>query len=243
MRIRIKLSYDGQAFCGFQVQNNAESVQGALCRALATLCREDVPVSGCSRTDAGVHAREFFCHADVSLTSIPETFVKSLNALLPDEISVFSCEEAASDFHARYSATKKTYRYYITNAVAPHPLLRRHTLHVKGVLDTAAMRRAAEQLVGTHDFAAFQAAGSKVRDTVRTVTHAAFSEPTDDTFYFEISADGFLYRMVRNIVGTLLDLGQGKEYDIPTLLNEKDRTKAGKCAPPHALYLWQVDYE
>lgn len=243
MRVRITLSYDGSAFCGFQVQKNGESVQGTLCRALKTLCRTEVPVSGCSRTDAGVHARMFVCHSDLPFSTLPRTFVKSLNALLPDEIGVSDVCKADDAFHARYSAKQKTYRYYLSLSPTRRPLLRFHALQVKESLNLDAMKAAAKQLVGTHDFKSFQAAGSKVCDTVRTVKKAEFYEVCDGLYYFEICADGFLYRMVRNVVGTLLDIGKGKPYDIETVLRAKSRDAAGRCAPPHALYLWQVDYD
>ena len=243
MRVRLTLSYDGSAFSGFQVQKNAESVQHLLCEALATVCKAPIPVSGCSRTDAGVHARTFVCHADLPCDSLPPRILTSLNALLPDTIAVSEITEVSENFHARYSATGKTYRYYFTNAPVRDPLSLDRALQVKAPLDLEKMKEAATALLGTHDFAVFQAAGSKVKDTVRTVTQAEFVKTGAHTFYFEITANGFLYRMVRNIVGTLLDIGLGKDYDIPALLNSKDRTKAGKCAPPHALYLWQVHYD
>lgn len=243
MRVRLTLSYDGSAFSGFQVQKNANSVQGALCRALFTLCREEIGVSGCSRTDAGVHAKTFVCHSDLPFDEIPKSFLKSLNALLPDEIAVSDVSPVADDFHARYSAKEKAYRYYVWNAPFRAPLLSGRVLHEPRTLDLDAMNRAAEQFLGTHDFAAFQAAGSKVRDTVRTVTRCRIVRENDSLFYLEISADGFLYRMVRNVMGTLLDIGRGDPYDVPNLLLEADRTKAGRCAPPEGLYLWQVDYQ
>ncbi|MBR6530252.1 MAG: tRNA pseudouridine(38-40) synthase TruA [Clostridia bacterium] len=243
MRVRLDLSYDGAAFCGFQVQKNAESVQGALCRALKTLTKCDVPVSGCSRTDAGVHARVFVCHTDLPWDTLPSTFLKSLNALLPDEIGVFGAIAVADDFHARYSAKQKTYRYYVVNSPARSPLSAGRALQVYKPLALEKMQEAAKKLVGKHDFAAFQAAGSKVRDTVRTVTKATLIKESDTRFYLEISADGFLYRMVRNIMGTLLDIGLGKDYDISEILASRDRERAGRCAPPEGLYLWQVDYE
>lgn len=243
MRVLLRLSYDGACFSGFQVQKNAPSVQEALCRALETLSRTAVPVSGCSRTDAGVHAKEFFCHADLPFDTLPKDFLKGLNALLPDGIGVFELTPVADGFHARYHAKKKTYRYYFYVSPARRPLLDGRALHVRMPLDLAAMRRAAEQLVGTHDFRCFQAAGSQVTDTVRTVFSCSI-QPVDETlFYLEISADGFLYRMVRNVMGTLLDIGKGKDYSVPRLLKEGDRTLAGVCAAAHGLYLWRVDYE
>lgn len=242
MRLRLDLSYDGAPFSGFQVQKNAPSVQGELCRALRILCREEVPVSGCSRTDAGVHARHFVCHADVPDASLKPSFLKSVNALLPEAISVHRVQAVSPDFHARYSAVSKTYRYYVVNRQERAPLTAQRALHVREALDLDAMRRAASALCGTHDFAAFQAAGSAQKDTVRTVFRCEILEEGAGIFCFEISADGFLYRMVRNITGTLLDIGRGKDLDVPALLKGKDRTRAGRCAPPHGLYLWQVDY-
>ncbi len=242
MRVRLTLTYDGSDFSGFQVQKNAPSVQGELCRALKTLCREEVPVSGCSRTDAGVHARMFVCHSDLPLHELPNTFLKSLNALLPDSIAVQTIERAEDDFHARYHAKQKTYRYYVHHSPVRAPLMDARVLFVPKALDLAAMEEAAAAFVGTHDFSAFQAAGSRVRDTVRTVSVCRIVHESDTLFYLEIRADGFLYRMVRNIMGTLLDIGHGKTYDIPALLNGESREASGRCAPPHALYLWQVDY-
>lgn len=242
MRVRLTLSYDGSAFGGFQVQKNAESVQGALCAALKTLCRTEVAVSGCSRTDAGVHARVFVCHADLPDRKTDGAFLKSLNALLPDAVSVSELVKTDPDFHARYDAVEKTYRYYVHNAPFRAPLLSGRVLHEPRALDFEAMQKAACCFVGTHDFAAFQAAGSKVRSTVRTVTDCRLVKESDTLFYLEISADGFLYRMVRNVMGTLLDIGRGKDFEIPALLEQKNRKLAGRCAPPEGLYLWRVRY-
>lgn len=244
MRVRLDLSYDGAAFHGFQVQAKDNSVQAELCRALGVLFSEPIAVCGCSRTDAGVHARHFVCHACLpdSAHLSPAT-LKSINALVCPALSVRRIEHVSDDFHARYSATKKTYRYYLHVSPYRAPLMAGRVTHVPYALDVDAMRDACRLLVGQHDFRAFQAAGSKVRDTVREVYSCTLTEQDGDVLYLEISANGFLYRMVRNIAGTLIAIGQGKHYDINELLAARDRTRSGPCAPPEGLYLWQVDYE
>ncbi len=244
MKLRLDLTYDGAAFCGFQVQPNGVSVQEELCRALSILCGEGTTVSGCSRTDAGVHAKHFVCHVVPARSTAPDArFCKGLNALLPDAISVFRVSEASEDFHARYSATQKTYRYYILNRKTASPLAAGRLWHVPQTLDIEKMQAAATALVGTHDFRTFQAAGSKLSDTTRTVSACrVFLE--EDILCLEISADGFLYRMVRNVAGTLVDIGRGTLTEPMTdILTAKDRARAGICAPPEGLYLWRVDYE
>lgn len=242
MKLRLDLSYDGSAFCGFQVQKNGDSVQSALCRALSTIFREDVPVSGCSRTDAGVHARHFVSHAVIGTDTLPENLLKSINALLPDAIAVHRIEVVGDDFHARYSAHAKTYRYYIFNAPYRAPLYAGRVLHVPKPLDIEAMRSAAEELIGTHDFKSFQSAGSKVTDSVRTITDCRILQD-GELLYLTVTANGFLYRMVRNIAGTLIDIGHHKStMTISEILQKRDRTYALRCAKPEGLYLWQVDY-
>lgn len=256
MKVLIKVRYDGTGFSGYQVQKGRRTVQGELCRAACELFGHECNVTGCSRTDAGVHA-ECFCatvsDADIMGragldTTIPaEKIPEALNAHLPYDIAVFDAVYVADDFHPRYAVKEKTYIYRIINTRMRDPFYENRAWFIPGtVFDDAAvarMDRAAAFLVGTHDFSSFMAAGSKITDPVRTVTHTAVAAH-GDLVEFEISADGFLYNMVRIIVGTLSAVGRGKiePSGMTEIIEAHDRARAGVTAPPHGLYLNKVIY-
>ena len=245
MQIRLSIEYDGTAYQGWQVQPEAPTVQAALERALATALRERVRVRGAGRTDAGVHA----CGqvAAVRVTRVPSDLSrlqKSLNALTPDDIAIREIALVDDGFDPRRDARSRVYEYRILNAPAPSPFWRRYAWHVPEPLLTDAMNAAAAALVGEHDFAAFRGADAEpVRSTVRRVLESRL-ERTDALLVYRIEATAFLKHMVRNIVGTLVEVG--RELRPPGAMREllagRDRTRAGATAPPHGLTLVEVRY-
>ena len=240
------IAYKGTNYGGFQVQPNAPTVcatvQDAMQRVLG--CRPDV--KGCSRTDAGVHARRFalsFCYTG----KVPaEKMVQAFNAHLPPDIRALEIWPVAENFHARYAAHAKTYRYYILNARVDDPFTFDTCCRIGPELDVAAMQAAAEQFVGTHDFLALCASGSSVAahgDTVRTITRCTV-ERAGDRVTITVTADGYLYNMVRILAGTLVEAGLHKRTpeSIPTLLASRDRRRAGQTLPAKGLFLEDVAY-
>lgn len=242
-RYLLTISYIGSAFCGWQVQPNGYTVQRALCDACEKIFGKTVNITGCSRTDSGVNATEFCCHTDLSTDMPCEKIVKALNANLPDTVAVKDCKKVSDDFHARYDCKGKNYVYKIVNSAVKDPFSVNRALFVTKPLDVAAMQKAAAQFVGTHDFSAFCAAGSSVKDKVRTVTECSV-EKSGNSVIISVTANGFLYNMVRIIAGTLIEVGKGeKDYrDILGIINSGNRENAGYTAPPYALYLNKVYY-
>lgn len=242
-RILLTLSYDGTAYHGWQIQPNAVTVQETVQAALLKLLGTPHGVTGCSRTDAGVHAREFCCHIDCDDNIPDNAFLRGLNSLLPPDIAVMGCKEVEPDFHARYSARGKTYKYRILNSNIKDPFLSRYFWQIERKLDVDKMNEFCAGLVGTHDFYAFSSSGRTVEDTVRTVT-GCFVERDGDKVTLTVSANGFLYNMVRIIAGTAVDASIGRINPRSTLeiLNSKERAMAGVTAPPNALMLWKVHY-
>ncbi len=242
-RFLLKIAYDGTNYHGWQVQPNGITVQQIMCDGLAELLKNKVSVTGCSRTDAGVHAKEFYCHFDTEM-SLPEVaFIKGLNSLLPRDISVLGCQAVDSEFHARYSAKGKNYIYRFYDGGERDPFLRNYALHVPVRLDTEKMEKFCEKIIGTHDFVGFSSSKRTVTDTVRTVTECSVTRDGDNVT-LSISADGFLYNMVRIIAGTALSVAYGKiaADDIPDIILSKNRERAGATLPPHGLYLNKVYY-
>jgi tRNA pseudouridine38-40 synthase len=250
MRVGLRIAYLGTHFSGFQVQPDKRTVQGELSRCLAEYFGAPVTVTGCSRTDSGVHARDFHAVIEVdgeSAVSVPtERLPLALRPYLPSDLSVLSAFDVPSDFHVRHDVVSKEYRYTVYRAFAPDPFLADRAWHLvhkfkDGYLD--AMREAAAHLVGRHDFAAFMAQGSQVSDTVRTVFRIGIEEE-DACITFSVVGDGFLYNMVRIIVGTLIDVAKGKlaADDVLCILRSRDRKNAGQTAPPEGLCLWKVLY-
>jgi tRNA pseudouridine38-40 synthase len=241
--LKLTIAYDGTRFVGWQRQAEGESIQGLLEDALARFEKAPVVVHGAGRTDAGVHAlgqtasARVTCHHDIS------TLTRALNAHLPDEIRVLSVEEAAPEFHARFSARQKTYHYRIRNTPIADPFDRAFAWHIPEALDIAAMRQAAAAVVGTHDFTAFQSAGSDSPGSVRTMTRSVLSD-TAGLLTYEISGEGFLRHMVRALMGTLVEVGRGwrRADEMTSLLQGGTRAQGGPTAPPHGLFLVRVDY-
>lgn len=241
--VALKVAYDGTAFSGFQRQPGLRTVQGVLEEALARLTKEACQVKGAGRTDAGVHA-EGQVVSFRTASSIPTPrLVPALNGLLPPDVAVLAAAEVPEQFHPRYDAVSKVYRYTFFRRAVRCPLTRFYALHVPEPLDVERMREAAAYLVGRHDFRAFQNTGRPVKSSVRTVFSCRLEE-VGSFLYFWIEADGFLYQMVRVIAGTLLEIGRGKLEPrvILAALGKGERQLLGPTAPPHGLCLVQVKY-
>lgn len=242
--LKITLAYDGTRFVGWQRQAAGESIQGLLEDALARLAGAPVAVHGAGRTDAGVHALAQVASAHVPVAHDAATLTRALNAHLPAEVRVIAVEDTDERFHARFSATGKTYRYQIRNTLVADPFDRAFVWHLPEALSVDAMTRAAALLVGTHDFTAFRSVGSEIANSIRTVTRSGWRQQ-DGLLKYEISGNGFLRHMVRAIVGTLVEVGRGwrQPHEIASLLAGGARADAGATAPPHGLFLVSVDYD
>jgi len=244
--IKLIIEFDGTNYCGWQRQVKEPTVQEAVEKAISSLtgeATEAINLTGCSRTDSGVHSIAFVANFKTSSTVPPERFKEALNSRLPEDIAVINSEEVAPDFHARYAALGKTYCYTILNRGVRSPLYRNHTYLVKDHLDIDKMKEASRYFVGKHDFTAFKSTGSSVKTSVRTIT-ALEVHKEGDLIKIYASADGFLYNMVRIIVGTLLEVGRGKIQPdtIKEIIESKERTRAGICVPAQGLSLDKVYY-
>ncbi len=242
-RVLLTISYDGTAYHGWQFQPNGITVQEVMQDALAKLLGERPPLTGCSRTDAGVHARRFCCHLDCDDGIPAEAFLRGLNSILPNDIAVIDFKEVSPSFHARYDAKGKNYIYRFYESKITDPFLSRYALRVENELNIELMDRFCGSLVGTYDFIPFSSSGRTVTDTVRTVTEC-FMTTDDGLPALSISANGFLYNMVRIIVGTALEVSRGaKSSDCAEEIFEtKARELAGQTAPPQGLFLNKVFY-
>ena len=246
MKIVLNISYLGTNYAGFQVQPNAMTVQQRLQDAVESVFGYRCPLTGCSRTDSGVHAGMFVCAIDTAdaPNSPPiDKVADALNHYLPDDISVHEAKVAPDDFHPRYGVKSKEYCYVIWNARAKNPFLSHRALHWPTPLDEVLMNEAARYFVGEHDFAAFCAAGSSVTSTVRQIYSASVVRD-GDRIIFSVEGNGFLYNMVRIMVGTLINVSAGKYSpgDILKIIESKSRASAGFTAPPDGLYLHKVNY-
>lgn len=239
----LKLSYDGTCYHGFQRQKNGITVQEAIENAVLLITGEEVTITGCGRTDAGVHAEVYYANFCTSSNIPLEKLPLALNSKLNEDIRIISAQEVGTDFHARFSAKKKAYVYTVDNAVSANVFLRNYSWFYPKKLDVEKMRQAAEHIVGEHDFAAFMAAGSPVKSTVRDIEYIDIRQ-NGNIIEIEIMANGFLYNMVRIITGTLVYVGVGKltPDDIPAIINSKNRVLAGKTAPAKGLRLKKVVY-
>ena len=243
MRVRAVVAYDGTDYGGFQRQVNAPTIQGTLEAALAQVTQETIAILAAGRTDAGVHAAGQVIAFDTTWQHGAVTLQRALNAVLPADIVVRDVEQAASDFHPRYDARSRHYRYTLYNAPVRWPLDRRYSLYVATPLDVDAMQQAARFLVGEHDFAAFGRPHKQGGATVRRMLMAEWGGEIPKLI-FDIEANAFLYRMVRSIVGTLLQVGKGdvSVEEFAAVLASCNRDHAGTTAPPHGLCLMEVKY-
>lgn len=242
-RLRCVLAYDGTDFSGFQVQPDQVTVQGEIEAALNRVTGEDIQVFGSGRTDAGVHARGQVIHFDTSSNIPMDKWRFVLNNQLPDSIVIRTVEEVDASFHARFDVQVKEYRYCIDNNPVADVFRHRYSDHVRFPLDVGAMQQAAHYLVGEHDFTSFCSAKTFVEDKVRTV-YGLTVEKIGDEVWVTCRGNGFLYNMVRIIVGTLVEVGQGKRSpaELREILAACDREKAGKTAPAKGLTMWEVVY-
>lgn len=243
MRYFITLSYDGTRFHGWQVQPNGTSVQGELQRALSLILRQDIQVTGAGRTDTGVHARMMVAHFD---TDAPVADCKQLayklNRLLPCDIAIERIEPVGDDMHARFSATSRTYHYYLHTT--KDPFLRHYSCELHYPLDFKLMNEAAQMLLTYDDFGAFCKSHADVKTTLCHVTKAEWKQTSPTAWRFEITANRFLRNMVRAVVGTLIDVGRGRLTlsDFRKVIEGKKRTEAGESMPGHALFLVDIKY-
>jgi tRNA pseudouridine38-40 synthase len=241
---KLTIAYDGTAYHGWQRQNNALAVQEVFENALFDLTGQKVTVQGCSRTDAGVHAREYVLSFELDSTISCRGIQFGMNSRLPDDIGVQRCEEVDENFHARYCCKGKEYIYIVHNSQFKNPFYKNTAYRSWYPIDERKLDKAAKYFVGTHDFKAMCSTDCTKENTVRTV-HYFNVERNGELVKFTVSGDGFLYNMVRIMVGTLLYVNEGKigEDEIPDILKSLDRTKAGKTVPPQGLYLNKVYYE
>ncbi len=242
MRYFIYLSYDGTQYHGWQIQPNATSVQGEIERRLSTVMREPTPIVGAGRTDAGVHARMMVAHFDTQQPVDCHQLAYRLNRILPQDIAIYKVIPVADDMHARFSATYRTYHYYIHTQKSP--FCRQYSLHTHYTLDFDKMNEAASHLLTVTDFASFCKTGSDVKTTLCDVRVAKWVETSPGEWYFEITADRFLRNMVRAVVGTLVDVGRGRLSleEFKKVVDSHKRTEARESMPAHALFLEDVGY-
>ncbi len=244
MKYLITISYNGSGYCGYQKQKNGVSVQEKLTEAATALFGEGTKITGCSRTDSGVHAVVFKATLENESASMkPEKLPAAMNAHLPPDISVRNASEAGADFHPRYSVKEKEYRYIICNASTRDPFSEGRAYFFPKKLDAEIMNEAAQYLVGKHDFRAFMASGSKIEDTVREIYSCTVTR-NGDNITVAVRGNGFLYNMVRIIVGTLIAVSEGKidKNDITKIIESTDRKNAGPTAPAQGLFLYDVKY-
>ena len=259
--IKLIIEYDGTNYAGWQIQKSPQSIvhspqtktiQETIEKVLEKILQEKVKVTGSGRTDSGVHALAQTANFRTSSPLPVSKIQKALNSLLPKDISIKEAEEADKDFHSRYSAKSKTYRYFILNSETRSAFLNKYAWHIPYRLNVSLMRKEAGALLGRHDFKSFCASGSSVKTTVRTIKKISVKEAlspqlsalSSPAIIIEIEANGFLYNMVRNIVGTLVEIGRGKfpEGNLKKILLAKNRKQAGPTAPAQGLFLVEVKY-
>jgi tRNA pseudouridine38-40 synthase len=248
VKLKLTIAYDGTAYQGWQVQKTGVGVQQKVEEALSKIFPSVKRILSSSRTDTGVHALGMVADVDIPRSELKMPLRKlplAVNAWLPDDIRIVSAQRVPADFHARFQATGKQYRYFVWNHMAMNPLLRQQAWHVPVKLNLAAMRSAAIRFLGRHDFRSFAATHTyEIEDTVRRLTRCDIRRH-GPLLTFIIEGDGFLYKMCRGIVGTLVQLGRGKfgEAELKRMLAARDRRVAGMTAPAHGLVLWKVFYQ
>lgn len=247
MRLKLTIAYDGANYAGWQMQKIGLGVQQVVEEAIAKIFQQQIRIHGSSRTDTGVHARAMIAHFDLPEDRLRMPMIKvalALNAQLPEDVRIMDARQVAETFHARFDAGAKQYRYFVYNHAAMDPLLRHRAWHVPQELDFTAMRKAASYFKGKQDFVAFaNNRNYAMETTVRTLFRCEMKK-AGPLLIFIMEGDGFLYKMCRGIVGTLIQAGQGKfpPTDVAKMLAAKDRRMAGMTAPAHGLVLWKVLY-
>jgi len=241
--ILLKLKYDGTNYCGWQKQVNGETVQSVFERRLGELCNEEISVTGCSRTDAGVHAREYICNFKTSSMLEPQIIKRALNATLPKDIAILDAEHVDDDFHSRFDVKSKTYVYQILNSSEHDPFLNDYAYHIKIPLDIEAMNKSAKYFIGEFDFSAFTTAEGQEKNTVRKITDCNVQK-SDNLIAITVIGESFLHNMVRIIAGTIISVGLGKlsPNDISNIIKLGKRENAGATAPAKGLFLQKVEW-
>jgi len=242
--IRLILEYEGTQYHGWQRQKREPTIQAIIEDRIQMMVEDPVTLIASGRTDAGVHALNQVCNFITKSKIDPESMRRGLNSLLPDDISIRQAEYVPLDFHSRHSAKSKTYEYRILNQKEPNLFLRCFTWHIRGKLDLAEMEECQSLLMGKHDFSSFRSSGSGNVDPVREMTRAELRSPEEGILYFLFEAEGFLRHMVRNIVGTIVDVGRGRisRDEFEGIFRSRDRRMAGIKAPPQGLFLKMVEY-
>lgn len=241
-RYFLQLAYNGSEYFGWQIQPKQVSVQETIEQCLSKLSgNKEVKITGCGRTDTGVHAHDYYAHVDLEEID-PEQLKFKMNKMLPNSIAIHKVFEVGPEKHARFDAKERTYRYFVHTE--KDPFKEDRSLLVSQEFDINKMNDAARELIGKKDFTSFSKLHTDVKTNICDVRSAHWIQADDNSYFFEISADRFLRNMVRAIVGTLLDVGLGKiaPDDIETILSDMDRQSASKSAPGHALFLWKIDY-
>lgn len=242
--IKLTLQFDGTDYHGWQIQKSDRTVQKTLQDAVSTIVNSEVKLHGSGRTDAGVHALGQVANFKTESLIDVDTLKKGLNSLLPGDIVIVNAEDADLDFHSRFSAKNRTYWYFIWTAPVASPFYSRYAWHIFQPLDVRAMQEASGLLMGLHDFSSFQGADKEEVNPVREITRIRFKKAGNSLLLFEIQAISFLRHMVRNIIGTLADVGRGKQPPawVGDVLEEKNRIFASATAPPQGLFLKEVRY-
>ncbi len=248
--IRLLIAFDGTDFSGWQKQTNAATIQGTLEKALTRITNAPVTLHGAGRTDAGVHALAMVASFQTPSSLPLTTLHKGLNSILPSAIRILQTEDVGIEFHARFSTISKTYCYILETGAIQSPIARLYAVHIPHTLAIEPMQQCLELITGTHDFASFEASGSRNKETsggrgsIRTLHEAVFTPMAQNQFQFLFTGDGFLRHMVRNIVGTVLDVGKGRKTvaEFKEIIAAKDRSAAGTTAPAHGLFLKNIFY-
>lgn len=243
MNYKLNISYDGTSYHGWQIQKNAVSVFEKMQSAISSVYKHKVDLTGCSRTDAGVHANNYICNFKSDLHIPTDKVPYAINTRLPKDIRVIGAQIVDDDFNSRFSALSKTYVYKTCTKDIMSPFMRNYAYHFPYKADVDKMKRAAAHFVGTHDFSGFMTQGSSQKTTVRTINYLEVSS-SEDMIEMEINANAYLYNMVRIIAGTLLYVGIGRinEDEIPDIIKSRDRKRAGITAEPQGLYLKEILY-
>lgn len=241
---KLELMYDGSGFSGWQRQKNARTICGEIEKAIKIITKEDIELCGVSRTDAGVHAKEYFANFCLSSEFPPEKLIVAINALIPEGIAIKNVTKCSLDFNARFDVQAKTYVYTIDNTIYGDSFYKKYAWHFKYPLNIEEMKKACNYFLGTHDFSAFMSQGGTAKTFERTIYEASVSENDEGIIKFCVKGNGFLYNMVRIMAGTLVWVGKGAicAEDIPSIIESKDRKNAGVTAPPQGLMLYKLHY-